>query len=136
MSDLEDRILVCLDSILDECNLVKDIIARFPSTDSYAGTLDGIMAFRTLCSCEQNIAEASNRLIRYAGESFAEDHPEVPWSSIRGMRNRIVHEYLEFDHNVIINTALYDIPAIVPLFEALKDEFLKLTQTTRKAAFR
>ena len=131
MSDRDERILVCLDSILDECNLIRDIIARFPSADSYAGTLDGIMAFRTLCNCEQNIAEASNRLIRYVGESFTENHPEVPWPAIRGMRNRIVHEYLEFDHNVIINTALYDIPSIVPLFEALKNEFLKSAEVSQ-----
>lgn len=124
MSDREDRIFVCLNSILNECNLIREIVASYPSADSYSGTLDGIMAFRTLCNCEQNIAEAANRLIRYAGESFTEAHPEIPWTAIRGMRNRIVHEYLEFDHDVIINTALYDIPTIVPLFEALKGEIL------------
>lgn len=69
--------------------------------------LDSIM-FRLV-----QIAENCNRLT----DAFKEDNNSIPWVSIRGLRNRIVHEYGEVDYTIIIETVLEDIPKV---FERMK----------------
>jgi uncharacterized protein with HEPN domain len=47
-----------------------------------------------------------------------EAHPEIPWDSIVGMRNRIVHEYFRVSAETVWNTAQDDIPDLIPLLES------------------
>lgn len=56
----------------------------------------------------QTLSESVQRL---SGE-FREAHPEVPWDLIAGMRNRLVHAYLEADLEIIWNTVLSDLPPV------------------------
>ena len=42
-----------------------------------------------VCRRLEVIGEAANRL----SSSVMVDYPEIPWAQIRGLRNRIVHEY-------------------------------------------
>lgn len=43
------------------------------------------------------IGEAANLLT----DSFKEEHPEVPWRAISGMRNFLVHEYFRVDCDTV-----------------------------------
>lgn len=47
--------------------------------------------------CIEIIGEAANR-IHKQDPQFAMGHPELPWVEMRGMRNRMIHNY--FDVNV------------------------------------
>ena len=46
--------------------------------------------------CIEIIGEASTKI----STDFCEAHPEIPWSEIIGMRNRLIHAY--FDINVVL----------------------------------
>ena len=52
------------------------------------------------------ISENNNKL----SESFKAAHKEVPWLAIKGMRNRIVHDYGEIDLTIIYDTVIHGIP--------------------------
>ena len=43
------------------------------------------------------IGEAANRL----PEDFKEKYSQIDWFRIRGFRNRIVHDYMGIDYNII-----------------------------------
>ena len=43
------------------------------------------------------IGEASNGLPSY----YQENHPEIEWPQIVGLRNRIIHEYFDVDTDII-----------------------------------
>lgn len=58
------------------------------------------------------IGELSGRLAQ-KHPGFAEQHPEVPWSMIRAMRNRIAHGYFELDFDVVWETVLTDAAELV-----------------------
>ncbi|MBE5743291.1 MAG: DUF86 domain-containing protein [Clostridiales bacterium] len=59
------------------------------------------------------IAENSNKLT----ESFKNKNTEIAWSSISGLRNRIVHDYGHTDLNVILDTLQNDIPKLCVYLE-------------------
>lgn len=44
---------------------------------------------------------------------FLEQHPEIPWSIIRAMRNRVAHGYYELDFSIVWDTVLTDLPELV-----------------------
>lgn len=46
-------------------------------------------------------------------EEFKSQHSNILWRAIRGMRNRIVHEYGNVDMSVVYDTIKNDIPALL-----------------------
>lgn len=49
-------------------------------------------------------------------------YPEIPWERMRGLRNVVVHQYFGMDLGIIWETALQDLPLLVPLLQkALKE---------------
>ena len=43
---------------------------------------------------------------------YIRKHPEIPWRSIRGMRNRLIHGYFEINLETVWNTLQHDFPAL------------------------
>ncbi len=51
-------------------------------------------------------------------DDYKYSKPDIPWSAISGLRNRIVHDYGNVDLNVVFDTLKNDIPE---LLEVLKN---------------
>lgn len=49
---------------------------------------------------------------------FVAEHPEIPWVTIRGMRNRIAHGYFDMDLAYVFQTAKYEAPDLVRVVDA------------------
>ena len=43
------------------------------------------------------LGEVSNKI----DEEYEEEHPEIPWRQIYGLRNRIIHDYEGINLNLI-----------------------------------
>ena len=46
-------------------------------------------------------------------------HKDIPWQAIKGMRNRIVHDYGEVEFTIVYQTITEDIPDICKKLENL-----------------
>lgn len=58
------------------------------------------------------IGEAATKVMDgYA--DFADAHPEVPWRSMRGMRNRIAHGYFDINLDVVWDTVQIALPELL-----------------------
>ncbi len=55
------------------------------------------------------IAENSFKI----SESFKSRHLAVTWTAVRGLRNRIVHDYGKVDLSVIFDTVKNDVPELL-----------------------
>ena len=49
-------------------------------------------------------------------------HPEIPWRMIIATRNRLIHGYLGIDDDTLWSIIQDDVPELLPLLHALKDE--------------
>jgi uncharacterized protein with HEPN domain len=66
------------------------------------------------------------RLIEIVGEAarnisadFKTAHPEIPWTGIISMRNRLAHEYFRVTVDKVWEVVNKDVPALVGLVEPL-----------------
>jgi len=61
------------------------------------------------------VAENSDKLT----EDFKVCHSTIPWRAMKGMRNRIVHEYGNVDMSVVYDTVKKDIPELLAELEMI-----------------
>ncbi len=61
------------------------------------------------------IGEATKRL----SSDFRQQHPEIPWREIAGMRDVIVHEYDQLDLDLVWDVIQIKLPELLPLLAAL-----------------
>ncbi len=55
------------------------------------------------------IGEAVSRLT----EEFKDDHPDIEWGEIVGMRNRLIHGYEKIRWNMVWDAIQQDVPALL-----------------------
>ncbi len=58
------------------------------------------------------IGEAATKVMD-AYPSFADRHAQVPWRSMRGMRNRIAHGYVDMNLDVVWDTVRSALPDLL-----------------------
>ena len=73
---------------------------------------------------DEDVQLALTHLVQVIGEAARHvsaecqlDLPEIPWREIIGMRNRIVHDYLGVDEDVVWEVVTGDLPALVDTLE-------------------
>lgn len=63
----------------------------------------------------QILGEAVNAL----RPELQQDHPEVPWASVVGMRNVLVHQYFEIDTDIVWSVVVNDLPKLKAWFQEI-----------------
>lgn len=64
------------------------------------------------------VGEAAN----HVSKEFQEEHPEIEWAQIIGLRNILAHEYGEVKMDKIYLAATKSIPALLQKLESLSSE--------------
>ena len=87
----------------NDTQLIKDMIEAANKIEAYTKFMlfvDFLNDNKTLDAVVRNfeiIGEAANRLT----DAFKEKHEEIEWHKIRGFRNRIVHDYIDIDYEIV-----------------------------------
>ena len=64
------------------------------------------------------IGEAARNL----SVSFVEQHPDIPWSRIKRMRNILIHEYFGVNLKVVWDTSHSNLPQLKAFIESILSE--------------
>ena len=67
------------------------------------------------------IGEAATKIAASDPDFVAQNH-DLPWSQMRGMRNRIAHGYFDIDLDIVWQTVVRAIPTLNQQAEALLDD--------------
>jgi hypothetical protein len=79
---------------------------------------------------QEQLVDAVERNIEKIGEAAAavpddirNRHPEVPWKTIVGLRNKVIHHYFAVDHEVIYQIATKNIPETKGIIAGILREY-------------
>ena len=95
--------------------LITDIIDSGNKILLYIGDMtfeEFLQDSKTLDAVIRNfeiIGEAANRL----PEHFKENYPEIDWHKLRGFRNRIVHDYMGIDYQIVWQVKEHFLPGLL-----------------------
>ena len=102
--------------VLDMLHVVERIVEDFRDV-SYDEYLSDSKAQRAVLYDLGVLGEACGKL----SDQFKEKHDNLPWHQIRGLRNRLIHEYFNIDHEIVWQVLTTEIPALLPELENLRN---------------
>lgn len=103
---------------------VEDILAAIAEIQSFTSSMEFAefqADVKTMKAVELDfiiIGEAANSI----PQAIQAQHPNIPWTLMRAMRNRLVHIYFEVDAAIVWETSRNDLPSLIePLQRLLND---------------
>ena len=103
---------------------LEDVLEAVSKVASYTSGLD-LTAFkadeRTRDAVVWNFA-VIGEAARLVPSEIEARFPDVPWASMRGMRNIVVHEYFGIDVEIVWVTASRDLPELEPRLRQIVEE--------------
>jgi len=103
---------IYIDHILNSINRILDYISGKDRESFEAELVTQDAVVRQL----EIIGEVSKRV----SKEFRSKHPDIPWSDMAGMRDVLIHDYIDVDFGVVWKTASEDIPNLKILFQKLR----------------
>ena len=110
-----------MDNVKNDAYYVKKMLTdiKFIIDKTKGITLQGLKNDEVLCdSALFRLIQISENSIKLTQE-FRDAHKDIPWQAIKGMRNRIVHEYGEVNFGIVYDTITKSIPDICQKIEDL-----------------
>ena len=96
-----------------------DTIGSYCKGVSYTDFINNSMLIEACVFNLSQIGEISSKVDR----AFEEEHPEIPWRQIYGLRNRIVHDYEGVNKQLVWEIISDDLPALRGKLEKITGAF-------------
>jgi len=107
----EDRDAAYLWDMRESALTARDLVAGMG--------LDAFLEDRRTQLAVERALELVGEAARRVSAQLRDAHPELPWRSIVGLRNVLVHDYGEIDSARVFAVAVRDIPALLAVLEPL-----------------
>jgi uncharacterized protein with HEPN domain len=76
---------------------------------------DDDMLYFALVRAIEIVGEAASRITPETRAAL----PDIPWRGIVGMRNKVIHDYLAVDRDIVWDTATGDLPPLIDKLEEI-----------------
>jgi len=108
----------------DDTARLGHIFDAICSIESYVGRVDkaAFLSSKMMQDAVMRQVEIIGEASGHISEELQEKHPELPWLEMRAIRNKIVHDYMEINTDIIWDTVQSDLPALKPMIAKLLGE--------------
>jgi uncharacterized protein with HEPN domain len=106
--------------------LVRDILNCIDHVTVYTHGLSFesfIADYMVLEACLYNI-QIIGEAVSKMPEDIKKSEPEIPWYLIKGMRNRLIHEYFGTDAEIVWRVIKIELPEMVQKLEKMYHELI------------
>lgn len=110
---------------------VRDIIDAMESIEGFIGnmTLDKLRKDEKTSSAVLRKFEIIGEAAKYMPKEIKDKYKDIPWKSMVGMRDRLIHAYFGIDYNLVWSAIKSEIPKLKP---QLKKMLSQLEQEDNK----
>ena len=102
---------VYLEHILESIKKIEDFVYGITKFEFDRSVLIQDAVIRNI----EIIGEATKKI----SKQFTKSHPEIPWQDMAGMRDKLIHDYLDFDLEVVWKTVESDLPLLKELIQKI-----------------
>ena len=65
------------------------------------------------------LLEIIGEAARGLSQEFRQEHPDLPWKSMVGIRDRLIHGYFDINFDVVWETVTEDLPLLIAQLEKI-----------------
>jgi uncharacterized protein with HEPN domain len=105
------------DRLLDICQAAQKALEFVQGIDYETFVGDDRTVFAVVRALEI-VGEAAKKV----PQDVRNLHPGVPWRSMAGIRDKLIHDYVSVDLEVVWKTVMEDLPPLLPLIQHVRDQ--------------
>ena len=110
--DILQKISIAVDTITERASAVK-------SPNELLCSAGGMMRLDAICMNLIALGEAVKGLDKQTHGELLPQYPEMYWSGVMRMRDKIAHHYFEIDVDVVFRTIQEDIPQLKKVIDKM-----------------
>ena len=113
---------IALDSLVKIRTVIETIVERTTSVDNpndFLCSPDGMLRLDAICMNLIALGEAVKGLDKQTHGELLPHYPEIYWSGVMRMRDKIAHHYFEIDTEVVFRTIEEDIPQMTKVIDRM-----------------
>jgi len=78
---------------------------------------EGVLQINGICMCLLVVGEELKKIDQITDKQLLTLYPNISWSDVIGMRNKIAHHYFDIDTEIVFDILRFDIP---PLLDTIR----------------
>ena len=113
---------IALDSLVKIRTVIDTIAERVANVDDpndFLCSPDGMLRLDAICMNLIALGEAVKGLDKQTHGELLPHYPEIYWSGVMRMRDKIAHHYFEIDTEVVFRTIEEDIPQMTKVIDRM-----------------
>lgn len=99
------------------CGYIRDTLSFIEDVD-----FEGFMQDKKTISAVAFSVGQVGELVREVSDEAQTKNPQISWKNIRGMRNRIIHDYENVDLVILWRTITTNLPELLAMLEGVLKE--------------
>ena len=116
---------IVIDSLHKIRSAITTIMERTAVVDNpndFLCSPDGMMRLDAICMNLIALGEAVKGLDKQTHGELLPRYPEIHWSGVMRMRDKIAHHYFEIDTDIVFRTVEKDIPQMIEVIDKMIED--------------